>query len=518
MAIFVAPDATDAWPPAAAISELNFIPSASMTATSILGNHIVQSKHIGFAVLNYHNKFIEVNDTFCQLYGYEPDELLGQPASVLLPEQYLDQARLSYQKFVKGDTNQAFRYIQRKDGTARYVHQTLEELPGEEQPLRLLSLVAVDKEGQPTPKPPQEVSEVKACGEVGMLQCTLDGELITVDSNAKKLLGLTSTSVLDREVVVLNRGTSQRMSFIRLLQKNNLLTNQEVLVEHAHYEPVWLLANAQMHQRSQGERYFLVCLVNISAQKQLEESLREQTEDLERENHRLELFTYRATHDLKAPLASVLGLIDIVRMEQKEEQREAYLQMMEKSIHRLNDLIRDIVDYAKNVSEAVRYEKIDFQELVADVLESLDHMEHAEAIEKTITIHQTHEFYSDKHRLNRVLENLISNAYKYSSTHRRDGFVQVEVKVTPSKAHIQVRDNGQGIDPMHHDKIFTMFYRASEQGTGSGLGLYLVKDTVEQMGGTITVSSAVGQGTCFTLNIPHSQPASSGQMKIGFAS
>ncbi len=518
MAIFVAYNAIGAWLLTAVTSKLTLSLSAPMTSTTTLGNHVVQSRHIGLAILNYHNRFVEVNDTFCQLYGYAPDELLGQPASVLLPEQYLDQARLSYQKFVKGDTDQAFRYIQRKDGTARYVHQTLEELPGEDQSFRLLSLIAIDKEGQSAPKLSQEVSEVKACGEVGMLQCTLDGELITVDSNAKKLLGLTTTSVLDREVVVLSRGTSQRMSLIRLLQKNTLLTNQEVLVEHAHYEPVWLLANAQMHQDAQGKRYFLVCLVDISAQKELEQSLREQTEDLEQENHRLELFTYRATHDLKAPLASVLGLIDILRMEQQEEEREAYLQMMEKSIHRLNDLIRDIVDYAKNVSEAVRHEKIDFQEMVADVLESLEHMEHAEAIEKTITIHQTHEFYSDKHRLNRVLENLVSNAYKYSSTHRRDGFVQVEVKVTPSKAHIQVRDNGQGIDPVHHDKIFTMFYRASEQGTGSGLGLYLVKDTVEQMGGTITVSSAVGQGTCFTLDIPHSQPASSGQMKIGFAS
>jgi PAS domain S-box-containing protein len=419
---------------------------------------------------------------------------------------------------VKGDTNQAFRYIQRKDGTTQYVHQTLEELPGEGHPLRLLSLIAVNHEAQSAPPSLAlpDTSSVKACGEVGMLQCTPTGELISVDSNAKKLLGLTATSVLDREVVVLNRGTSQRMSFTRLLQKNTLLTNQEVLVEHAHYEPVWLLANAQMHQNDQGERYFLVCLVDITAQKALEESLKEQTEELGRENHRLEMFTYRATHDLKAPLASVLGLIDILRMEQEAEQREAYLQMMEKSIHRLNDLIRDIVDYAKNVSEAVRREKIDFQELVADVLASLEHMEHAEAIEKTITIHQTHEFYSDEHRLNRVLENLISNAYKYSSTHRRDGFVQVEVKVTPHKAHIQVRDNGQGIDPAHHDKIFTMFYRASEQGDGSGLGLYLVKDTVEQMGGTITVSSAVGQGTCFTLDIPQVQPTASGQMKLGF--
>lgn len=124
-----------------------------MTATSTLGNHIVHSKHIGLAVLNYHNKFVEVNDAFCQLYGYDPDELLGQPASMLLPEQYLDQARLSYQKFVKGEADQAFRYIQRKDGAARYVHQTLEELPSAGESLRLLSLIAIDKEGQSAPSP-----------------------------------------------------------------------------------------------------------------------------------------------------------------------------------------------------------------------------------------------------------------------------------------------------------------------------------------------------------------------------
>ena len=486
-----------------------------MTSTTTLGHRIAQSARIGFAMLDHSNKIIEVNDAFCQIYGYEPDDLLGQSVSALSPQPHRDQARLSYQKYIEGDTDQAFRYIQRKDGSQQYVHQITEELPGEGQPLKLLSVVAVKERPAPT-RTLTSTSAVKACGEVGTIQCTVDGELIGFNTSAKRLLGLTSTSVLDREVVMLSRGISQRMSLIRLLQRNTLLTNQEILIEQAHYEPVWLLVNAQLHQDASGEQYFLICLVNISAQKELEEKLLDQTEELKEDNHRLELFTYRATHDLKAPLASVLGLIDILRMEQEEEQREGYLQMMEKSVHRLNDFIRDIVDYAKNANESIRYEKIAFQELVADVLESLDHMEHAEAIEKTITIHQTHEFYSDEHRLQRILENLISNAYKYSSTHRREGFVQVEVKVTPQKAHIEVRDNGQGIDPIHQEKIFTMFYRASEQASGSGLGLYLVKDTIEKMGGTITVSSAVGQGTCFIVDIPSGQVPQSAQMKIGF--
>ena len=466
-------------------------------------------------MLDHSNKIIEVNDAFCQLYGYEPNDLLGQSIAMLSPQPHRDQARLSYQKYLEGDTDQAFRYIQRGDGSQRYVHQTTEELVGEGPPLKLMSVVAVPERAS-LARPLTGASAVQACGEVATLQCTVDGELIDFNTTAKRVLGLTSTSVLDREVVLLSRGISQRMSLIRLLQRNTLLTNQEVLIEQAHYEPVWLLVNAQLHQDASGEQYFLVCLVNISAQKELEEKLLDQTEALQEENHRLELFTYRATHDLKAPLSSVLGLIDILRMEQDEEQREGYLQMMEKSVHRLNDFIRDIVDYAKNANDDLRYEKIEFQELVADVLESLDHMEHAEAIEKTITIHQTNEFYSDEHRLKRILENLISNAYKYSSTHRRDGFVQVEVKVTPQKAHIEVRDNGQGIDAVHQEKIFTMFYRASEQASGSGLGLYLVKDTIEKMGGTITVSSAVGQGTCFIVDIPSGHPPQSAQMTIGF--
>lgn len=487
-----------------------------MTSTTSLNHCIVQSNRIGFAILDHRNKILEVNDAFCRLYGYAPDELIGKSSSVLLP-QHLDQARLSYQKFIEGTADQSFRYIQRRDGSRQYVYQTTEALPNDEQPLRLISVVSLDKENHRPTQVLTDTSAVKACGEVGIIQCTIDGEFIEVNASARKLLGLTSTSVLDREVVTLSRGISQRMSFIRLLQKNTMLVNQEVLVEHAHYEPVWLLVNAQLHHDASGEEYFLVCLVNISTQKELEEKLQDQTEELQQDNHRLELFTYRATHDLKAPLASLLGLVDILRMEEQEDQREGYLQMMEKSIHRLNDFIRDIVDFAKNANEAIRYEKIDFQELVADVLESLDHMEHAESIEKTITIQQTHEFYSDEHRLKRILENLVSNAYKYSSTHRRNGFVQVEVKVLPQKTHIEVSDNGQGIEPIHQEKIFTMFYRASEQATGSGLGLYLVKDTVEKMGGTITVSSAVGQGTCFTVDIPASQPALSGQMKIGFS-
>lgn len=488
-----------------------------MISITSLGHHIIQSERIGFAILDHRNKILEVNNAFCQLYGYHSDELVGKSSSVLLPEQHLDQARLSYQKFIEGEADQSFRYIQRRDGSRQYVYQTTETIPNDERVSRLMSVVAINKESHRASRVPADISAAKACGDLGTIRCTTDGELLSVDTNAKKLLGLTATSVLDREVVTLSRGISQRMSFIRLLQKNTLLVNQEILVEHAHYEPVWLLVNAQLHHDASGDAYFLVCLVNISAQKELESKLREQTEALTEDNHRLELFTYRATHDLKAPLASLLGLVDILRMEERTDEREGYLQMMEKSIHRLNDFIRDIVDYAKNANEAIRYEKIDFQELVADVLESLEHMEHAESIEKTITIHQTHEFYSDEHRLKRILENLVSNAYKYSSTHRREGFVQVAVKVSPQRTYIEVSDNGQGIEPIHQEKIFTMFYRASEQASGSGLGLYLVKDTIEKMGGTITVSSAVGQGSCFVVNIPAGQPTPSRQMKIGFS-
>lgn len=110
---------------------------------------------------------------------------------------------------------------------------------------------------------------------------------------------------------------------------------------------------------------------------------------------------------------------------------------------------------------------------------------------------------SDIKRLHIILSNLITNAIKYHNYDQEHPFIKIDAMSDDEKIEIQIKDNGLGIDDEHLNHIFNMFYRASENGEGSGLGLYIVQDTVELLGGGISVKSEVGHGTTFTILLPH---------------
>ncbi len=111
-------------------------------------------------------------------------------------------------------------------------------------------------------------------------------------------------------------------------------------------------------------------------------------------------------------------------------------------------------------------------------------------------------FYSDRSRLTIVLNNLISNAIRYRNPAEENQFVDVDVTVSKAGANIFIADNGIGIAPEHQEKIFEMFYRVSQRSMGSGLGLYIVKEAVDKLNGSVQVSSDVGKGSKFILYIP----------------
>src|SRR5690606_16639923 len=109
-------------------------------------------------------------------------------------------------------------------------------------------------------------------------------------------------------------------------------------------------------------------------------------------------------------------------------------------------------------------------------------------------------FYSDSWRLKVILSNIISNAIRYRNG--KDPVIRVMVKVTGDKANVSVEDNGKGIVKEHLPSVFKMFYRATDDGHGSGLGLYIVKEAVEKLNGSIKISSREGAGTTVNLEIP----------------
>jgi len=251
---------------------------------------------------------------------------------------------------------------------------------------------------------------------------------------------------------------------------------------------------------------------DVTARKQNEIKIDEQYKELQRINSELDRFVYSASHDLKAPLTSILGIINVARLEPDDTSKAMYFKMAEDNVKRLLNIIKDLTNFSRNERLEVVKDKVDFETMVRDCISSFSYMENSMKISFDINVSQPIDFYSDKIRLGILFNNLISNAIIYHRIDQEIPFINVFVNCGSSLATIIVEDNGKGIEPEYHAKIFDMFYRASQDSLGSGLGLYIVKGIVEKLGGAVELLSTPGVGTKFTIQIPV------GQFKSGLVS
>lgn len=225
-------------------------------------------------------------------------------------------------------------------------------------------------------------------------------------------------------------------------------------------------------------------------------------EELIKVNTELDRFVYSASHDLRAPLTSILGLVTLARMD-KDTPTDSYLKRIEISIHKLDVFIRDIIDFSRNARVEIKTEVINFKKIIEEVIDNLKYLNEGNLIEPTITINGTEPFVTDPKRLSIILNNLISNAFKYFNPEESKPHIIIQVHHTKNYCTITIADNGIGIPSGHLEHIFKMFYRAHEESKGSGLGLYIVKETVEKLNGKIQVQSTVGKGTVFDIRLPN---------------
>ncbi|MBL7857849.1 MAG: hypothetical protein JNM57_09180 [Cyclobacteriaceae bacterium] len=224
--------------------------------------------------------------------------------------------------------------------------------------------------------------------------------------------------------------------------------------------------------------------------------------ELRKVNSELDRFVYSASHDLRAPLASILGLVSLARIDRAHDV-ESYLQKIEKSVQRLDGFVKDIVDFSRNARIEMTIQKIDFNLLIQEAIDNLKYLNDHNKIKIHLAMQGTQVFYTDPKRLSIILNNLIANAFKYYNPEIPNPYIKIGVVCEANKkCIITIADNGIGIGPEHIESIFKMFYRANEQSQGSGLGLYIVHETVEKLRGTIKVQSALGKGSTFTVTLP----------------
>jgi signal transduction histidine kinase len=231
-----------------------------------------------------------------------------------------------------------------------------------------------------------------------------------------------------------------------------------------------------------------------------ERDLMEKNKELIKANRELDRFVYSASHDLRSPLASIAGLIELSRRDPQAQSE--YLKLMMTRVNVMDKFIRDIIDYSRNARLPAAKEILNLHSLCNQVIENVRYLDVTKSPEINVMMDKEFLVFSDPARLQVILSNLISNAVKYADVSKEVILITITANKNSKSFSFSVEDNGIGISEAHQDKIFNMFYRASENATGSGLGLYIVKESLEKLKGTITCHSSPGKGSVFTVTIP----------------
>jgi PAS domain S-box-containing protein len=252
----------------------------------------------------------------------------------------------------------------------------------------------------------------------------------------------------------------------------------------------------------QGTR-MLGIMEDITHEKESEQNLILKNEELTKTNRELDRFVYSASHDLRAPIASILGLIKVARLEKSMEVMDELLMMQERSLLKLDAFIRDIVDHSRNARMGLHVVNVTLKSQIEDTFDNFTFLDNLKHMKRVIEVTQYAPFFSDDKRIQIILNNLISNSIKYADISKPNSFINIHATIDDKKAVLTIEDNGEGIRSESKDQIFNMFYRASENSSGSGLGLYIVKEVLEKLHGTIEVESEFGVGTKFRIEIPN---------------
>lgn len=225
-------------------------------------------------------------------------------------------------------------------------------------------------------------------------------------------------------------------------------------------------------------------------------------EELQKAYDELDKFAYSVTHDMRGPLLSILGAVDLSKNIDDINEIREMLGMMEKSVLKLDNFIRSVHEYYNLKRGDLHIVNIDFNSIVHDLNDMYEITGKMNNVKFDTHVSQKEAFRCDEMYLRIILNNLLSNAFKYNRKDISDKFVELNIETGNGASVITVKDNGIGIHESHIGEIFKMFYRATNEETGSGFGLYNVKDALTKLNGEVIVDSKPDEGTTFKVIIP----------------
>lgn len=247
----------------------------------------------------------------------------------------------------------------------------------------------------------------------------------------------------------------------------------------------------------------LILSRDITDQKKFITLLESQNHRIKKMNSVLDRFLYSVSHEFRTPICNGLGLINLARSSNDEADKNDILDKLEFTIRNLDDMLQNIGVFSDISRLELSSKETDFREVVLECIEQSKLHGENHKVDISTEVQQSAPLICDRTRMMIVLRNLLSNAIKFRDLNKTKQYVLVSGFIDESTVKIEVKDNGHGIKEEYLDKIFDVFYKVNSTSEGSGLGLFMVREITESMGGKFTVQSRYESGTVFQIEFPN---------------
>ena len=457
------------------------------------------------SIINQNGIINYVNELFCDTSGYQERELLGKKDTFLKsknkPGIFIEELR-SLQK--SNNIWQGVQCNKKKDGTYFWLNSTI--IPFEDKDKSVKKYISISNDITKTKKNTKNLLSLEKKFKLlfdsspdAYFISDLGGTILDCNQAVETISGYKKKDFINKKIwnSVLLSETDKRFfsSIIRIPSKKPHKFEIQITSKQGKKVDIEL---ASHHAIINSEKLVISIAKNITSRKEILTKLQAKTKDLE-------LLLYRSGHDLRTPFTSLEGLVNLMKLEPQNENTVELIGMFEKVLINGMSLIDNLSTSSLIINKTVKKEQVDVKQIIDKALKNVKHFEGYNNISFNINISKGLMANSNPQLLNSIFQNLMQNAIKYQRPYEKTHtpFIIINAFKTKEGITISIKDNGIGINKKDIGKIFDLYYRSNSTISGTGLGLYITKNTVEQLGGSIEAMSIVNKETKFDILLPN---------------
>ncbi|MEM6765291.1 MAG: PAS domain-containing sensor histidine kinase [Bacteroidota bacterium] len=454
-------------------------------------------------VISADGQILDANPAVSSIWGYEKEELIGRPVFTFASDAHQEQFFQKFHLLMHGSMDSLETFSLHKEGHSIPIEIRVTQLSqnGQQQFLLYINSLEDKKETEEA----LHISELRYKSLVdkmneGLMITDEEEKTLFVNERLSQIIGISRESIIGKKsyefLQVAHADYQELIKHKSSLRKEGVADEYEIELVKPDGERIWVLVGGAPNTDQFGHINGTIAIItDITDRKKAELQLK-------KTNNELDAFVYKASHDLKGPLASIIGVTNIARDEVADPKAHDYFQLIAQSATRLDRILMDLIDVTRINKGEIILEEVDLKELTQDIINSLEHQPEVENVQFNIQNRLSKTVITDQKLIASVLQNLITNGINYRDPQKPQSWIQISLSCTENSASVSVTDNGKGIPERRIQKVFDMFYRGDKTSKGSGLGLYIVKNALEKLCGTYQLESQEGQGTSFTFTLP----------------